>query len=73
MLAQTPFVFYAACVLLQALVFVGLGTALMLAGLSHWPALAIGMGLLTYGLAVALYSLLSAWRMAKRQPLATAA
>jgi hypothetical protein len=73
MLARTSFALYAACVLMQALVFVGLGAALMLVGLRHWPALAIGMGLVTYGLAVALYSLLSAWRMVQRQPPATSA
>jgi hypothetical protein len=67
MLSQTPFPFYALCVVIQALVFGGLGLVLMILGSRLWLCMAIGMGFVTYGLAIAIYSLLSAWRLRKRQ------
>jgi hypothetical protein len=66
MLSQTRFALYASCVVVQALVFGGLGITLMVVGCRQWPAMAIGMGMVTYGMAVALYSLLSAWKLRKR-------
>jgi hypothetical protein len=66
-LGQVPITFYVFCLLTQALLVAMIGVALMY---SSFPLLrqtfvpfAIGMGVLTYSVAVTFYTLLAVWRM----------
>lgn len=65
-LAQTPFALYSACVLAQTFVFGSLGLALTIWGFHLWVPFAIGVGMITYALAVTLYSLRAAWYLRRR-------
>jgi hypothetical protein len=54
------------CILAQAAVFAFLGAGLIFFSRLQLIPLGIGMGMVTYAVAVAGYSLLSAWRMRRR-------
>jgi hypothetical protein len=66
-LSQVPLTFYAFCLLSQALLVSLIGVALMYSSffvlrLTYVP-FAIGMGVLTYSVAVTFYTLLGVWRL----------
>jgi hypothetical protein len=65
-LSQVPRRLFFGCLLAQAILYTGVGLALMF--YSHWHLVpfGIGMGMITYALAVFVYTLLSVWRIAAR-------
>ena len=66
-LAEAPRLLFFSCTLAQALLYVLLGVALMyFAGWRLIP-FGIGMGMITYAFAVAIYTTISVWRAAFRR------
>ncbi len=63
---QTPLGLYLFCLLVQSLLKAGLGVALMLFSEPQSVAFAVGMGIITYALAVTFYSLLALWRIRRK-------
>lgn len=66
-LMESPRLLFIGCVAAQALLFVLLGAGLMF--FSGWRLIpfGIGMGMITYAFAVAVYTMLSVWRLAFRR------
>ena len=66
-LTEAPRHLFVGCVLAQSLLFVILGGALMF--FSGWRLVpfGVGMGMITYAFAVAVYTTLSVWRLAFRR------
>ncbi len=62
-LGQTPLPLYLFCLFTQNALTAGIGVALMLFSNEQLVPFGIGMGLVTYALAVTFYSLLSIWRL----------
>ncbi len=60
---ETPKGLYVGCVLAQALLTGLVGAGLMYAAGQRLVPLAIGMGIITYAIAVAFYTLLAVWRL----------
>jgi len=59
---RTPFSLYLACLLLQTILYLAVGLALVFFGEDRLVPFAIGMGMAAYAIAVAFYSLLAARR-----------
>ncbi len=62
-LAQTSLRLYLFCLLAQTILLAGIGAALMYFSNLFWVPFAVGMGIITYALAVTVYTLLSVWRL----------
>jgi hypothetical protein len=62
-LNETSMPLYLFCLLTQTFVFAAVGGALMFFSRLELVPFAIGMGFITYGVAVALFTLLSLWRL----------
>ena len=60
---ETPLALYLFCLAGNTLLTAGVGGALMYFGGMRLVPLAIGMGVVTYAVAVAFYTLLSVWRL----------
>ena len=60
---ETPLALYLFCLAGNTLLTAGVGGALMVFGGMRLVPLAIGMGVVTYAVAVAFYTLLSVWRL----------
>jgi hypothetical protein len=60
---QTPFPLFLFCLFAQSVLLSGIGAALM--AFSGWRLVpfAVGAGVITYALAVTLFTLLSVWRL----------
>lgn len=61
--AETPLLLYVSCVLAQTLLTGAVGAALLYFSGNWLVPLAIGMGIITYAVAVTFYTLLSVWRL----------
>ena len=66
-LREAPRMLFLWCVLGQAALFVLVGVTLMFFGRWGVVPFGIGMGMITYAFAVALYTTLSVWRLATRK------
>lgn len=64
---ETSVSLYLVCLLGQTVLIASIGVALMIFSPTHLVPFAIGMGIITYALAVVVYTLLSVWRI--RRPL----
>ena len=62
-LAQTSLRLYLFCLLAQTSLVAGIGATLMYSSRLHLVPFAVGMGIITYALAVTVYTLPSVWRM----------
>jgi hypothetical protein len=62
-LGQTSFRLYLFCLLAQSFLFAGIGAALMFFSHFQLVPFAVGLGMITYALAVTLYTLLASWRI----------
>jgi hypothetical protein len=62
-LRQTSLWLYLVCLLAQATLIAGVGGVLMYFSSQQMIPFAVGMGIITYAVAVTLYTLLSVWRM----------
>ena len=60
---ETPLSLYVSCILAQTLLTGAIGAALMFFGGDLLIPVAVGMGIVTYAIAVAFYTLLSLWRI----------
>lgn len=65
-LSQTPRRLFLVCLIAQGVLYSALGVALMI--FSHWHVVpfGVGLGMITYSVAVLVYTLLSVWRIASR-------
>jgi hypothetical protein len=59
---ETPLVLYLFCLLAQSALFAGIGLALMYFSQMYLVPFAVGMGMITYAVAVAFFTLLALWR-----------
>jgi hypothetical protein len=64
--AECGFGLFLGCILAQSAVFAGLGAALLYFSRLQLIPFSIGMGMITYAIAVSIYTLLSAWRTKRR-------
>ena len=65
-LAQTNRGIYVLCILLQSLLNAAIGAALILFSRWHLVPLGIGVGMVTYAIAVPFYTFLGVWRFFRR-------
>lgn len=65
--SETPLRWYVGCVLAQTLLTALIGVALLCFSGNWLVPLGVGMGMITYAIAVAFYTLLSLWRVRRRR------
>jgi hypothetical protein len=62
-MGETRFSLYLFCVLAQSALVSIIGFGLMYFSPTHLVAFAVGLGIVTYGIAISVFTLLSVWRM----------